>query len=126
MTVNIALFDDLDSVAEDAAGALDRDAQASLFSRLAWFRLIHDHCPPRGRLAVLRGREGERQAWLFLAAEGRNAQAYAAWYSLRFDAQGDVESDVMTASPSGAQERHAARAGACADPGAKRALRKAG
>ena len=96
MTVNIALFDDLDSVAEDAAGALDRGAQLCLFSRLDWFRLIHEHCPPKGRLAVLRGREGERQAWLFLAADRRNAQAMPL-YSLRFDAQGDVESDVMTA-----------------------------
>ena len=74
MTVNIALFDDLDAVAEDAAGALDRGAQPCLFSRLDWFRLIHDHCPPPGSLAVLRGRDGERQAWLFLAADGRDAQ----------------------------------------------------
>ena len=55
MTVNIALFDDLDAVAADAAGALDRAAQPSLFDRLDWFRLIHDHCPPAGKLAVLRG-----------------------------------------------------------------------
>lgn len=96
MTVNIALFDDLDAVAQDAAGALDRAAQPSLFSRLAWFRLIAEHCPPEGRLAVLRGREGERQAWLFLAVAGPKARAYAAWYSLRFDAVGDREGDVMT------------------------------
>lgn len=94
MTVNIALFDDLDAVAADAAGALDRAAQPSLFARLAWFRLLAEHCPPEGRLAVLRGRDGTRQAWLFLAISGARASAYAAWYSLRFDAIGD--SDVMT------------------------------
>jgi len=129
VTVNIALFDDLEAVAEDAAGALDRDAQPSFFARLAWFRLIHDHCPPPGRLAVLRGREGERQAWLFLAADGRNAQAYAAWYSLRFDALGDVESDVMTAIAQAVSKSGIARLelAPLLEPGPlKRALRKAG
>ena len=96
MTVNIALFDDLDAAAQDAAGALDREAQPSLFARLSWFRLIHNHCPPAGRLAVFRAAEGGRRAWLFLAVEGHSAQAYAAWYSLRFDAQGSRDADVMT------------------------------
>lgn len=96
MTINIALYDDLDAVAADAAGALDRAALPSLFARLAWFRLLADHCPPEGRLAVLRGRDGARQAWLFLAISGAKATAYAAWYSLRFDAIGDLQSDVMT------------------------------
>jgi CelD/BcsL family acetyltransferase involved in cellulose biosynthesis len=90
------MFDTLDAVAEDAAGALDRDAQPSLFSRLGWFRLLGQHCPPEGRLAVLRGRAGGRSAWLFLAVAGRKARAYTAWYSLRFEAQGDVQDDVMT------------------------------
>ncbi len=96
MTVNIALFDDLEAVAADAGGALDRAAQPSLFARLDWYRLLADHCPPAGRLAVLRGRDGARQAWLFLAVSGRKASAYAAWYSLRFDAVGDRAGDVMT------------------------------
>ena len=104
MTVNIALFDNLDSVAQDAGGALDRGAQPSLFSRLDWFRLIHDHCPPKGRLAVLRARSAEASAWLFLAAEGRNAQAYAAWYSLRFDAVGDRQLGVMTSLAAAVKE----------------------
>jgi CelD/BcsL family acetyltransferase involved in cellulose biosynthesis len=94
VTINIALFDDLDAVAADAAGALDRAAQPGLFARLSWFRLLAGHCPPEGRLAVLRGRDGTRQAWLFLAISGAKASAYAAWYSLRFDAIGD--DDVMT------------------------------
>jgi CelD/BcsL family acetyltransferase involved in cellulose biosynthesis len=94
VTVNIALFNDLDAVAADAAGALNRARQASLFDRLDWFRLLHDHVPPAGRLAVWRARDGGKAAWLFLAVEGSKASAYAAWYSLRFNAIGDA--DVVT------------------------------
>jgi CelD/BcsL family acetyltransferase involved in cellulose biosynthesis len=94
VTVNIACFDDLDAVAEDAAGALDRARQASLYDRLDWFRLLQAHVPPAGRLAVWRAQDGDKAAWLFLAVEGRKASAYAAWYSLRFNGIG--ESDVMT------------------------------
>ena len=94
MTVNIACFDDLDAVAADAAGALDRARQASLYDRLDWFRLIHAHVPPAGKLAVWRARDGDRAAWLFLAVEGKKASAYAAWYSLRFNGIG--ANDVMT------------------------------
>jgi len=94
VTVNIALFDHIDHVTADAAGALDRGRQASLYGRLDWFRLLHDHVPPPGRLAVWRARDVDRAAWLFLAVEGRKARAYAAWYSLRFNGIG--ENDVMT------------------------------
>ena len=94
MTVNIALFNDLDAVAEDAAGALDRGRQASLYDRLEWFRLLHSHFAPAGRLAVWRARDGDKTAWLFLAVDGKKATAYAAWYSLRFNGIGD--NDVMT------------------------------
>ena len=94
MTVNIACFEDLDAAAADAAGALDRDQQASLYHRLDWFRLLHEHVPPAGKLAVWRARDGDKAAWLFLAVEGRKASAYAAWYSLRFNGIG--ENDVMT------------------------------
>jgi CelD/BcsL family acetyltransferase involved in cellulose biosynthesis len=124
VTVNIALFDDLDAVAADAGGGLDRAAQPSIFSRLAWFRLIHDHCPPKGKLAVLRAREGDRNAWLFLAAEGRTASAYTAWYSLRYDAQGSRDSDVMTSLAAAVRASGIARVtlAPVANPGA---LRKA-
>jgi CelD/BcsL family acetyltransferase involved in cellulose biosynthesis len=105
VTVNIALYEDLDAVAADAAGALDRAARPSLFARLGWFRLLAEYCPPEGRLAVLRGRDGAHRAWLFLAVSGARAKAYAAWYSLRFDAIGDVESDVMTAIARAARKR---------------------
>jgi CelD/BcsL family acetyltransferase involved in cellulose biosynthesis len=88
------LFDDLDAVAADAAGALDRARQASLYDRLDWFRLLQAHVRPAGKLAVWRARDGDKAAWLFLAVEGKKASAYAAWYSLRFNGIG--ESDVMT------------------------------
>jgi CelD/BcsL family acetyltransferase involved in cellulose biosynthesis len=94
VTVNIALFNDLDAVAQDAGGALDRGRQASLYDRLDWFRLLHAHVPPPGELAVWRARDGDKAAWLFLAVEGKKASAYAAWYSLRFNGIG--ASDVMT------------------------------
>jgi CelD/BcsL family acetyltransferase involved in cellulose biosynthesis len=129
VTVNIALFDDLDAVAADAAGALDRDRQPSLFGRIDWFRLIHEHCPPAGKLAVLRGRDGPREAWLVLAADGRGAQAYTAWYSLRFDGVGDVESDVMTSIAAAVRESGIARVelAPVADPEPlRRAFRAAG
>jgi len=83
MPVAVELFDDLDAVAADAAGALDRAAQPSLFDRLDWFRLTAAHCPPRGKLLVARGREGERSCWLFLAIENKSAQVLGSWYSLR-------------------------------------------
>jgi hypothetical protein len=129
VTVNIALFDDLDAVAADAAGALGRAAQPCLFARLDWFRLIHEYCPPEGKLAVLRGRDGPRQAWLFLAADGPAARAYTAWYSLRFDGVGDVESDVMTAIAAAVRESGIAQVelAPVADPEPlRRAFRAAG
>lgn len=89
MSVNIACFDDLDAVAADAAGALDRGRQASLYDRLDWFRLLEAHVPPPGRLAAWRARDGDAAAWLFLAVEGKTARAYAAWYSLRFGGIGE-------------------------------------
>ena len=129
MTVNIALFDDLDAAAADAAGALDRAAQPCLFARLNWFRLLHDHCPPPGRLLIVRAREGERSAWLFLAVEGDRARAYAAWYSLRFDAVGDRGADVMTSLAKALRGRGLSRIelAPLADPAPLRdALRRAG
>lgn len=84
MPASVEPFDDLEAVARDAAGALDRAAQPCLFDRLDWFRLVQRHTPPPGRLLVLRARDGESRAWLFLSVAGRRAQALANWYSLRF------------------------------------------
>ena len=97
MPVNIELFDDLGALARDAAGALDRERQPSLFDRLDWYRLLAAHCPPTGKLVVLRGQNGPRRARLFLAVDGNQARAYATWYSLRFGLIGDRDDDVMTA-----------------------------
>ncbi len=129
MTVNIALFENLDAVAADAAGALDRGAQPSLFARLDWFRLLQRHCPPPGRLLVVRAREAARSAWLFLAVDGPTARAYAAWYSLRFDAVGDHGDDVMTSLAKALRGRGIARVelAPLADPEPlRRAFRRAG
>lgn len=97
MPVNIALFDDLEAVASDAGGALDRAARPGLYDRLDWFRLIAKHCPPPGRLTVVRAENDARKAWLFLAIDGQSAEPFSAWYSLRAGAVGDEQSDVMTA-----------------------------
>lgn len=95
--VNVELFDDLDAVARDSGGRLERSAQPSLFARLEWFRLIVEHCPLLGRPLVLRGRAGNRTGWLFLAIDHPRAEALAAWYSLRYDAVGSRDEDVLTA-----------------------------
>jgi CelD/BcsL family acetyltransferase involved in cellulose biosynthesis len=92
----ITLFEDLDAVARDAAGALDRDARPSLFDRLDWYRLLRQYCPPPGKLLVLRAREGRRRAWLFLAVRHPLAEGYANFYSLRFGAIGDQDEDLLT------------------------------
>ena len=96
MTVNIELFDSLDEVARDARGALDRSARPSYYDRLDWFRLVADHCPPSGRLLVLRAETKGRPGWLFLSVEGGVGRAFASWYSLRFASIGDASADVMT------------------------------
>ncbi len=97
MTVNVELFDDLEALARDAAGALDRDAQPCLFARLDWFRLVRDHIPPPGKLLALRAGAGGERAWLFLAVRHPYAEAYGSWYTLRFDAIGSREPKLLTA-----------------------------
>jgi hypothetical protein len=82
----VELFDSLGAA---PAEALDR--RPSLFERFSWFRLIEAHCPPLGRPLAARATDGERSAWLFVAAQGRRAQAYRTWYSLRFGLIGDPE-----------------------------------
>lgn len=96
MAVNIGLFHDLDEVARDAGGALDRAARPCLFERLDWFRLVAAHCPPPGHLLSIRAGESAARAWLFLAAQGHAAEAYANWYALRVGPIGSEQIDVMT------------------------------
>ena len=96
MGIQVELFDDLDAAERDAAGALDRAAQPSLFDRIAWFRLLAEHCPPPGRPIVAKAQEMSRRAWLFLAADLPRARAWANWYSLRVGAIG--EADLLEAA----------------------------
>lgn len=90
MPVEVKLFDDLDDVEHDAAGALERAAQPSLFDRFAWFRLTQAYCPPAPKPLVVRASDGDHRAWLFLSVAGGRAQALASWYSLRFGAIGSA------------------------------------
>jgi CelD/BcsL family acetyltransferase involved in cellulose biosynthesis len=97
VAAEIELFEDLEAVARDARDALDRAKQPCLFSRLDWFRLISAHCPPKGKLLAVRARAGRRRAWLFLSVRHPEASAYSAWYTLRFDAIGRRDEDLMRA-----------------------------
>lgn len=81
MTIDIAAFTDLEAVAADANGALDRPNQASLFDRLEWYRLLVEHCPLPGTPLILRARDEGGTAWLFLLRQGHRASALANWYS---------------------------------------------
>jgi len=85
MPVSVEWFDDLDALADDAAGALDRARQPRLYDRLDWLRLTVAHVLPAARLAMLRVRDGSDAAWLFLIETGRRRAApLASWYTLRF------------------------------------------
>lgn len=92
MTAEIAVFHDLDVVAQDAGAALGRETQPWLFDRLDWFRLVQEHTL-EGRPLVVRVRNGVAQCWLFLAVHGRSATALTNWYCMRFgpviDSPGD-------------------------------------
>jgi hypothetical protein len=109
VTVNIALFDNLDAVAADAAGALDRGAEPCLFNRLAWYRLIDEHVPPPGRLQVIAASDGLRKSWLFVSRNGSRASAFASWYSLRFDAAGSHDPDMLEGLTRGLWEQRLVR-----------------
>lgn len=67
------------------AGRLDRARQDSLFDRIGWLELLHRHCMPHRDPHILSVREGDAQAWLFLAKSGhRRLSAVANWYSFAF------------------------------------------
>lgn len=78
------LFDDLDAAERDSGGGLGRDAQASLYDRLEWYRLLAEHCTLRGKPIVARARHMQKRAWMFLAVDERRAGAWTSWYSLRW------------------------------------------
>ena len=91
VSVEVKLFDSVNEAALDAAGALDRPAQQSLYDRLDWFALVAEHCPLPGRPIVARARHGHDQAWMFLALADAKASAWASWYSLRWRPIGDPD-----------------------------------
>jgi|KBSSwiStaDraftv2_1062776.scaffolds.fasta_scaffold21672_3 CelD/BcsL family acetyltransferase involved in cellulose biosynthesis len=81
--IDVAIYADMDAVAADARGALDRAHQASLFDRLDWFRLTLEHCPPSGSLLVVRARDAQNNsAWLFLMRNRSRATTLSSWYSM--------------------------------------------
>jgi CelD/BcsL family acetyltransferase involved in cellulose biosynthesis len=82
MAIDVAAFTDLEAVAADAGVALDRAQQSRLFDRIDWYRLLAAHCPLPGTPLILRARDGEGAAWLFLTRQSRRANAFANWYSL--------------------------------------------
>jgi hypothetical protein len=81
---DVKIFEDLDSAAADAGGALGRDARPLLFERLDWFRLVDRYTPAKGRKLIIRSSEPAGRAWLFLACRDGVAEPLANWYSLRF------------------------------------------
>lgn len=90
MAIDVKLLDDLDAVAVDAAGALDRARTPRLYDRLDWFRLTLRHCPPPGRLCVARAREDDRAAWLFLMVDRGVGRLLGSWYTLEGGLAGDA------------------------------------
>jgi hypothetical protein len=84
-SIDVRLFDDLDGVAADARGGLDRACQPSLYGRLEWLRLTRAHVLTATPPTVVRAGSGEDRCWLFLHAQShRRAEAYASWYTLAF------------------------------------------
>jgi hypothetical protein len=86
MPIEVKAFDDLDAVAADADGALDRAAQRHLHDRLEWFRLAEAYRPSQGRARIWRADDGDGgRAWLFLSVDrGGTAEGLGLWYTLAF------------------------------------------
>jgi hypothetical protein len=91
--VKVRLFDDLDSVEADAAGALSRAAQPSIFDRLDWFRLLAKHCPPAGAL------EDPAPLLAALRAGGWIAEAAPDKGNWIADTRGKIFADYWAARP---------------------------
>jgi hypothetical protein len=86
MPIEVKAFDDIEAVAADADGALDRAMQRHLHDRLEWFRLAEAYRPSQGRARIWRADDGEGgRAWLFLSVNrSGGAEALALWYTLAF------------------------------------------
>lgn len=77
----VELFDDLDRVAADAAGALD--AQPEPYDRLSWWRRTAADISGI-RPLVARARDGSAAAWLPLSRNGNRLEPLGSWYTLSF------------------------------------------
>jgi Acetyltransferase (GNAT) domain len=65
-----------------AAGALDREAQASLFDRLDWLESLHRVALRTNRPSLLQARRGDVQCWLpLMETRSRHFVALANWYN---------------------------------------------
>jgi hypothetical protein len=82
----VELFECLDAVEQDAAGALDRERQMYLYDSLEWLKLTRAHVLMDVGFVAARARDEEgRSAWLMLQDQGgRRAAAFAGWYTLAF------------------------------------------
>lgn len=98
MWVKGEIFRDLADVENVAKGSLDREARASLFDRLDWFRRTWRFCAPGDRPLIIRARAEGSDAWLFLAETRGAARGLASWYTLAFR-------PIITGTPSDATAR---------------------
>lgn len=81
--IQTALLHGIDAIAADAAGALDRERQPSMYNRLDWLRLTAAHVLADCRPLCVRARAADGSARLFLAGgDKRCARAFAGWYTL--------------------------------------------
>lgn len=86
MAVQVELFECLDEVERDAAGALDRQRQRNVYDSIEWLKLTRAHVLSQVPLVAARARDASgRTAWLFLQDHGNGrAAAFASWYTLAF------------------------------------------
>lgn len=79
------------------AGSADIVRDRPLFERFGWLELLHRFCFPERNAEIVHVREGDAQAWLFLAETGgRRRSAVANWYSFAFRPVFDNASDHAT------------------------------
>lgn len=84
-TSDARILDSLADVARDAAGALDRQVQPSLYDRLGWLDLTRAQLWPATPLVIPSVRNGSDALWLPIRDDGaRHGRALASWYTLAF------------------------------------------
>lgn len=96
MPIKCEYHDNFPAAQAAAAGALDRDAQASLFDRLDWLESLHRLALRAKQPALIQASDGAAQAWLPLMRGGPGELvALANWYSFSWSPIfGNADSDV--------------------------------